>query len=98
MFAEAYNVGIPFELPHVFREVRKFHVDPSNKNRLLVVGHHDQGTTLHNKLALIDVDTRKISSISDYMFLTAAFAPDGGRIYAVAITKYEHGPNEGMET
>ena len=98
VFAEAYNSAIPFELPPLFRDIRLFHLDPSNPDRLLVIGNQGGTPPYHNQLALIDVHTQNLISASNYRFLAAAFAPEGGKIYAVAITKFEHGPNEGMDT
>jgi WD40 repeat protein len=98
LYAEVYNRGIPFKLHEAFHGIREFHVDPSDRDHLLVIGDNGGQGTAHNQLAIVNVGTQEVRSVSDYLYLAAAFAPDGRQIFAVAITKYERGPNEGMET
>jgi len=98
LFAEASNEGLPFELPKFFADVRELHVDPANPDRLLVIGDGNLGDEMKSSLAIIDIPTHSIRSVSNYRFLAAAFSANDKRIYAVAVTRYERGPDEGMDT
>ena len=46
VFAEAYNSGVPFELPPLFRDIRLFHLDPSNPRSLACDWQSGRNTAL----------------------------------------------------
>src|SRR5262249_51669429 len=96
--AEAYNDGIPNLLPRIFTNIRLFRVDPLNSNRVLIVGSTEKKRPLHNTLAMVDLRASTTNLANDFLYLAATFSPDSNHIYAIAITKYNRGPNEGMDT
>ena len=98
LLAEAYNAGIPNLLPRIFTQIRQFRVDPLGGDQILVVGATGQNRALKNTLALLDLKAGTTKVTNDFLYLAATFSPDSRHIYAIAITRYDRGPNEGMDT
>jgi WD40 repeat protein len=98
LLAEAYNDGVPNQLPRIFTQIRQFRVSPSDSDRLVVIGFTGERSSAHNQIAYLDLEQNATKLLRDFLFLSAIFSPDGKHIYAIAVTRYDRGPDEGLET
>src|SRR5579864_3174145 len=98
LLAETYNDGVPNQLPRIFTQIRQFRLCPSDSNHLVVIGFTGERSSTHNQMAYLDLKTNTTRVSQDFRFLSATFSSDGNHIYVVAVTKYERGPEMGMET